>query len=642
MKLNKITLKNYRSFKDEQTFHIDGNISILIGPNGGGKSNLLDTTLLLLRRYIFTSWLIEEPQPHTSPLPRIVFNDSNSASHLQKHADAGNETQTAEITVEVTSQDVISIKDIIDNAPQLKAALSISYTGVSFPNVDHWNQNTPKAGQKITVRIKSNQAEDQTDPQARVYLEYLGNFEWISRLRSELSESSLPTPILSLPANRSSNNINFEIGIAGWQESNYKKQVDLSNSRIQSNIIHLAIGRLATRYIELLHNEKANTLEQFMATAEAQGLTKSLGTLGYKWTFKCKNKQNNEYTIELEKGTRRFLVDQASSGEREILVLLFSIFGLNVCDAVVIIDEPELHLHPRLQKKIYKLLEHLTEATGNQFILATHSPTFVSPSSIQYVSRVYNEKGESKIIRLNDTELPNSKHLFNIINSQNNESLFFADHVLLVEGISDKIFFEKAINSIYQKTLDRSSFEIIPVGGKGLFKAYEKILNACKVDYSILADQDYLEQIGSEQVKNILKTNASGIKKHVLDDRTSRDGTALVQNIEQAMATGNWDHARDVWDYIKSRHLIIDTNLTDEQKKIILSFIENKRNEGIYVLSLGALEAYLPDGYLSKDIEKLIELLEKDLFYRLLPENGWKEISTIITHLMDVRLARTL
>ncbi|MCE0963473.1 AAA family ATPase [Pseudomonas putida] len=640
MKLDKISLENYRSFKEKQTFQIDGNISILIGPNGGGKSNLLDVTLLLLRRYIFPSWLVEEPQTYNSPLPRIVPNETDSNPYLRKHSDAESDPQTAEFTIEVTSQDVISIKNIIDHEAELRNALSTKYTGVTFPNIESWKLNTPTAGLKVLVRISSNSIEDQSYPQAKTFLEYLHNFEWIARLRSELDTDALPTPILSLPANRSSNNMIFEIGLAGWQESNFKRHVDLSNSRLQTNIVQLAIGRLASRFVDILHSNQANAQDIFMRTAEAQGLTKSLGTLGYKWNLKCKNRQNNDYTIELEKGTRKFLVDQASSGEKEILVLLFAIFGLNVRDAVVIVDEPELHLHPRLQKKIYQLLEQLAETTANQFILATHSATFVSPSSIQYVSRVYNENGESKIIRLNDADLPNSKHLFNIVNSQNNESLFFADHVLLVEGLSDKIFFEKALDLFYKNTLDKSTVEIIPVGGKGLFRAYEKLLKACKVRYSILADQDYLEQVGSEAIKKMLSTDVNGIKKHVIEDPTSRDGTALVQHIEQALTSGNWDHARDVWEYIKSRRLRIQPELTIEQNNQIKDFIEQKRNDGVYILSRGALESYLPSGYLSKDIEKLIELLEEKEFWRILPENEWKEISSIMSHLTTERIDR--
>jgi len=146
--------------------------------------------------------------------------------------------------------------------------------------------------------------------------------------------------------------------------------------------------------------------------------------------------------MRLSKQGSSFRVGAASSGERELLTYLFAIYALNVRDALIVVDEPELHLHPRWQRTLLTMFERLADETGNQFMMATHSPVFVSPSSIQYVSRVYADNQRSRVVRLGDSGLPEPKHLFGIVNSQNNERVFFADLVVLVEGISDRIFFE--------------------------------------------------------------------------------------------------------------------------------------------------------------------------------------------------------
>lgn len=638
MKLAKITLKNFRSFKEQQTLQTDGAISILIGPNGGGKSNLLDVTLLLLRKYVFLSWFVDNPQPHMgSTLPLLRTSDIDLNPHLQKHSGAAGNAQFAEIVVEVTAQDVANIKSIIYDGKRLIETLAQRYAGVSLPNLDDWRAAMPTVGQKVSVSIDSGSVAPQTEAASQTYMSYLHNFEWIARLWSELDMVALPTPILSLPANRSAHALGFDIGLSGWQERDVKKHTDVFSSRMPANITHLAMGRLAARYLDMLHSEQGSVMERFLATDEAQGLTRSLGALGYQWNLRCTNKLNNSFTIDLTKGSRTFSVNDASSGEKEILVYLFAIFGLNVRQAVVIVDEPELHLHPRLQKNLYRLFSELAETTGNQFILATHSPVFVSPASIQYVSRVYNDEGESKIIRLNDTSLPNAKHLFNIVNSQNNEALFFADHVLLVEGLSDKIFFEKLLEHFRSTFFTKNIVEVIAVGGKGLFSAYEKILNACKVPFSIIADQDYLEQIGSDAIKKMLTVDANGIKKNVIDDLTSRDGATLVAHIEEAIQSGSWEQAKSTWAYIKSRRLRVDPALSDEERRQLVDFIEKKRTEGVYILSLGALESYLPQGHFSKDIEKLIALLEDENFWPRLPEGGRKELSSIVEHFLTKR-----
>ncbi len=190
----------------------------------------------------------------------------------------------------------------------------------------------------------------------------------------------------------------------------------------------------------LQEDDNQNAKTAFKADENLLALSSELNELGYNWELTTVNALSNEYDVSLTKQGTTFLVSGASSGEREFLTYLFAIYALNVRDALIIVDEPELHLHPKWQKVLLNLFEKLAKATGNQFLLATHSPTFVSPASIQYVSRVYSENQRSRVVRLTSNTLPNAKHLFNIINSQNNERVFFCDKVVLVEGLSDRIF----------------------------------------------------------------------------------------------------------------------------------------------------------------------------------------------------------
>ncbi|WP_158513696.1 ATP-dependent nuclease [Ralstonia solanacearum] len=619
----------------EQTLQVDGDISIVIGPNGGGKSNLLETTLLLLRRHIFTSWFVDAPVHSMGTLRHpLKANDIDLRPQLQKHSDGGSRPQVASIELEVTEQDVANITGIIRDRERIAAAVQEKYLGASLPNFDDWNNAIPMARERVRVDIQSDSVQPQGDPANQTYISYLQNFEWISRIKSEIDVAALPTPMLLLPANRAAHGLGFDVGMAGFQERDHKKQVDVSNSRMPAQITQLAVGRLASRYLDLLHTEEGGATDKFMATPEAQGLTRSLEALGYGWSLRCIDRRSNNFTVELRKAGRTFPINDASSGEKEILLYLFAIFGLSVREAVVIVDEPELHLHPRLQRTLYRLFDDLAETTGNQFILATHSPVFVSPSSIRHVSRVYSDAGSSKIVRLNDANLPNAKHLFNIVNSQNNEVLFFADRVLLVEGLSDRIFFERLLQRFISERELRSTFEVIAVGGKGLFDAYAKVLAACKVPFSILADQDYLQQVGSEEVKRLLRLDAEGVKKGVIEDPTSRDAESLVAQIDEAIRSGSWGDASATWEYIKSRRRRLNANLSDDEWKQVNACIADLRGRGIYVLSKGPLEAYLPVGYRSKDIEKLITFLEVPDFWSTLPDAARDELSTIFSHLL--------
>ena len=66
-----------------------------------------------------------------------------------------------------------------------------------------------------------------------------------------------------------------------------------------------------------------------------------------------------------------------SSGEREIVIMLFDLAYKEISHSVILIDEPELHLHPLLVFRFVETLKGLGEGT-NQIILFTHSADLIS------------------------------------------------------------------------------------------------------------------------------------------------------------------------------------------------------------------------------------------------------------------------
>lgn len=277
------------------------------------------------------------------------------------------------------------------------------------------------------------------------------------------------------------------------------------------------------------------------------------------------------------------------------------------------------------------------EVYGNQFILATHSPTFISPASIQYVSRVYSENQRSNIVRLAAVGLPNAKHLFNIVNSENNERVFFADTVVLVEGLHDRIVFERVLDIVAREhKLNAPSVEVVGIGGKGLFAAYQQLLDTCKVVWFAVADRDYIEQIGNENVKALFVINREEIKADVIDNVKSLDGAALVERIEAAMNSGDWADAKDIWNYIKSRRIRLKDTLDKKEQGILAVFIEQKKNERIYLLPRGDLEAYLPVGYRAKDTQKLIELTSSNEFWDRLGSDVCAELERMAMDFLGI------
>jgi AAA domain, putative AbiEii toxin, Type IV TA system len=86
--------------------------------------------------------------------------------------------------------------------------------------------------------------------------------------------------------------------------------------------------------------------------------------------------QTPDVIIETDSG--RFLIDASSGGLMSLIDITWEItlFGRGKKEFVVVIDEPENHLHPSMQREILPAL--VTAFPEAQFIVATHSPFIVS------------------------------------------------------------------------------------------------------------------------------------------------------------------------------------------------------------------------------------------------------------------------
>lgn len=74
-----------------------------------------------------------------------------------------------------------------------------------------------------------------------------------------------------------------------------------------------------------------------------------------------------------------FSIQNASSGEQCVIISMLGITSVIENNSLILIDEPEVCLHPEWQEKYIQLLTNIFSSyKGCQFIIATHSPQIVS------------------------------------------------------------------------------------------------------------------------------------------------------------------------------------------------------------------------------------------------------------------------
>lgn len=74
--------------------------------------------------------------------------------------------------------------------------------------------------------------------------------------------------------------------------------------------------------------------------------------------------------------SKEFYFSKLSSGEKQLYIKIASLILMEPHDSLILIDEPELSLHPEWQASFIAMLKKI--GSNNQFIVATHSPYIVS------------------------------------------------------------------------------------------------------------------------------------------------------------------------------------------------------------------------------------------------------------------------
>ena len=122
---------------------------------------------------------------------------------------------------------------------------------------------------------------------------------------------------------------------------------------------------------------------------------------------------------------------------------------------MIVIDEPELSLHPIFQERVSELLKEYSAT--RQILYATHSPQFIPFDALEagaQVARIHKAEGSSTINHLSlETALALSKFISNknnphILGLDARKVFFLEDGVVLLEGQEDVIFLKRALSQI--------------------------------------------------------------------------------------------------------------------------------------------------------------------------------------------------
>lgn len=178
-------------------------------------------------------------------------------------------------------------------------------------------------------------------------------------------------------------------------------------------------------------------------------------TLGFEPTWTIDQSDQGQYFLKFFNGKKTHSSDGMGEGIVSIFSIIDSLFDSSP-GSVVAIDEPELSLHPGLQKRVSGILSRF--ASDRQVVVSTHSPYFVDLRALAHGaqlarvtttesgSRIYQLTKASKesVKRLSDGNLYNP-HVFGL---DARELFFQEDKIILTEGQEDVLLYPRVADQL--------------------------------------------------------------------------------------------------------------------------------------------------------------------------------------------------
>ena len=209
-------------------------------------------------------------------------------------------------------------------------------------------------------------------------------------------------------------------------------------------------------------------------------------------------KKNHTVTVQRDNTTRTESFLQ--NGHGVIRQALFNFITFlkdntvgNKKEFLILFEEPELFLHPRVTLKLRESLYKLAENSPYQILCATHSPIMIDVSKPHSsLIRSVKDENENTItyqvgvdVFARDEERKQRVQMINRFNPHICEA-FYADKVILVEGDTETIIYRDLLKRFYP---NKEVF-ILNTGSKNNIPFFQEVLTAFKIKHYIIHDMD--------------------------------------------------------------------------------------------------------------------------------------------------------
>ena len=247
--------------------------------------------------------------------------------------------------------------------------------------------------------------------------------------------------------------------------------------------------------------------------------------VGLEFDISCKNKKNQFESTNIPESLTSHGHGTVRTAIFMFLMLQDSINSENEKDIIILFEEPELFLHPKLTRQLRSLMYNISkDATPYQVLCASHSPQMIdiSKDHTSIVRMVKDQTDKTQLYQVDKTNLHFEKDGTQLDKAQTfaqfKEFLrfnpficeaFYADEVVLVEGDTEAIIWRGYLQEFGDNGKD---IFVVNCGGPTNMPFYQKIFSKFNIRYSVICDTDHI-QIDSK-TKEIKSDNINSWDKN--------------------------------------------------------------------------------------------------------------------------------
>lgn len=423
MHVKKVTLKKFKKYKDS-TLELNNELSLLVGGNNSGKSSLLQA----MATWQFCKTLLEIEKGRVSwtenatnqglGLGIVDFTPMflPSLSHLWTNLKSQKQTENDGYTLKIK----LFWDDSAGNEKFLEMGLSLANDRLFIKNTSS-NIN-------IQEIINIDGSPNNTNiPQ----IAYLPPFAGITDRESRLS-----------PAMR---NRLIGQGLSGGVIRNSLYDIHLSNQN-KRQTLKQGRTKIANKDLsELRENDAWEILQKTLFDLFSLKIEVTPFNDQYHSYLKieCVSGKVNGYQFTKHKNFNARDIMVEGSGFLQWL----SVYTLALSEEfnVILLDEPDAHLHTQLQKNLTERLEDITIKKGKQVLLATHSTELIRAYEPYKILSLSNSRG--RYLGSDDEKIGLLSGIGTMF-SPKIHKLTEEKRLLIVEGVSDERFLKKIFEKL--------------------------------------------------------------------------------------------------------------------------------------------------------------------------------------------------